>query len=75
MSKKGIHVVTNPSGGWSVRKSGASRASKSFGTQQDAIVYARTSARREAGELYIHGANGRIRERNSYAKDPFPPKG
>ncbi|MEQ9568321.1 MAG: DUF2188 domain-containing protein, partial [Pseudomonadales bacterium] len=26
-------------------------------------------------ELYIHGKDGRIRERNTYGKDPFPPRG
>ncbi|MDE0092409.1 MAG: DUF2188 domain-containing protein, partial [Oligoflexia bacterium] len=26
-------------------------------------------------ELSIHGRNGRIREKNSYGSDPFPPKG
>jgi hypothetical protein len=25
--------------------------------------------------LYIHGQDGRIRERNSYGNDPYPPKG
>lgn len=75
MSKKGTHVVTNPNGGWSVRKSGASRASKIFGTQNEAVQYARSSAKKALGELYIHGEDGRIRERNSYGQDPFPPKG
>lgn len=26
-------------------------------------------------ELFIHGTNGRIRGRNSYGNDPYPPKG
>ncbi|MCI5039252.1 MAG: DUF2188 domain-containing protein [Donghicola eburneus] len=25
--------------------------------------------------MLIHGENGRIRERNTYGNDPFPPKG
>jgi len=75
MSKHATHVVTNPGGGWSVRKSGATRASRNFETQREAITYARSSARHSHGELYIHRTDGRIRERNSYGPDPYPPRG
>jgi hypothetical protein len=75
MPIKGHHVVTNPDGGWSVRRSGAAKASKTFGTQRDAVDFARDQARRQNGELYVHGRNGQIRKRNSYGKDSFPPKG
>ncbi|CDZ49014.1 DUF2188 domain-containing protein [Neorhizobium galegae] len=74
MSKKGQHVVPNGDK-WSVRRAGASRASGTFGTQQEAIEKARDLAQSQGTELYIHGRDGRIRERNSYGKDPFPPKG
>ena len=74
MSKKGQHVV--PSGDkWSVRRAGASRASGTYGTQDEAIQKAKEIARNQGTELYIHGRDGRIRERNSYGNDPFPPKG
>ena len=74
MSKKSQHVV--PSGGkWSVRSAGAKRASGTFKTQQEAIKKAREKARREGAELYIHGRDGRIRERSSFGHDPHPPKG
>jgi hypothetical protein len=74
MSKKGQHVV--PSGGkWSVRSAGANRASGTFETQKEAIDSARKKARREGSELYIHGRDGRIRDRSSFGRDPFPPKG
>lgn len=29
----------------------------------------------QESELFIHGRNGRIRERDSYGNDQFPPKG
>ncbi|MCJ9671261.1 MULTISPECIES: DUF2188 domain-containing protein [unclassified Neorhizobium] len=74
MSKKGQHVVPNGDK-WSVRKAGASRASGTFGTQQEAIEKARDLARNQRTELYIHDRDGRIRERNSYGGDPFPAKG
>jgi hypothetical protein len=32
-------------------------------------------ARNRGGEHLTHGVNGQIRARNSYGKDPFPPKG
>lgn len=60
---------------WSVRRSGASRVSGVFETQREAIDRARELAQSQGGELYIHGRDGRIRERNSYGHDPFPPKG
>lgn len=74
MSKAGQHVVPN-GGGWSVRRAGASRASNTFATQDQAITRAREIARNQKTELYIHGKDGRIRERNSYGSDPHPPKG
>jgi uncharacterized protein DUF2188 len=62
MAKKSQHVV--PSGGkWKVRTAGASRASGTFETQQEAINRAREKARRDGTELYIHGRDGRIRDR------------
>jgi uncharacterized protein YdaT len=74
MSKKGQHVVPN-GGKWSVRRAGASRASGTFDTQREAVDKAKDLAKRQETELYIHGRDGRIRERNSYGRDPFPPRG
>ena len=74
MSTKGQHVL--PSGGkWRVVRSGASRASGMYETQHEAVEKARELARNQETELYIHGRDGRIRERSSYGRDPFPPKG
>ncbi len=74
MSKPGQHVV--PSGGkWSVRKAGASKASGTFTTQREAIDRATDIAKNQGTELFIHGRDGRIRERDSFGRDPFPPKG
>ena len=71
---KNQHVVPNGSG-WSVRSAGASRAAKTYPTQREAIDHARETAQKNKSELYIHGADGRIRERNSYGNDPHPPRG
>ncbi len=74
MSSKGQHVVPNK-GKWSVRRAGATRASGTYTTQQEAIDKAKDIAQNQRTELYIHGRDGRIRERNSYGNDPHPPKG
>ena len=74
MSKKGQHVV--PSGGsWVVKKAGASKATSTHSTQAEAVRVATKLAQNQKTELYIHGRDGRIRERNSFANDPHPPKG
>jgi uncharacterized protein YdaT len=74
MSKPGQHVVPNGSK-WSVRRAGASKASGTFDTQREAIDRARDVARNQKTELFIHGRDGRIRERDSYGNDRHPPKG
>lgn len=74
MSKKSTHVVPNKNDGWSVRKSGSSRASKVFDTKKDAIDYAKGQAKKEKSELYIHKKDGTISDKNSYGNDPCPPK-
>ncbi|QCG87697.1 DUF2188 domain-containing protein [Azospirillum sp. TSH100] len=71
---KGQHVVPNGSK-WSVRRAGALRASGIYDTQQEAINRAREMAQKQKTELYIHGRDGRIRDRISFGNDPYPPKG
>ena len=74
MSSKSLHVMPRD-GKWSVRRTGSSRASGIYDTQREAVEKARQMARNQHTELYIHGRDGRIRERNSYGGDPYPPKG
>jgi len=74
VTKAGQHVVPNGDR-WSVRRSGAAKASATFPTQAQAISKATEIARNQKTELYIHGRDGRIRERNSYGNDPHPPAG
>ncbi|MCU0886309.1 MAG: DUF2188 domain-containing protein [Beijerinckiaceae bacterium] len=73
MSIKGQHVVPNGSK-WSVRRTGATRASGTFATRQEAISKAKDLARAQRTELYIHGADGRIRERDSYSGEAMQRK-
>ena len=71
MAKNTRHVVPRQDA-WAVKKGGATRASKIFDTQADAIQYAREQARKESGELYVHRRDGTIRQRDSYGNDPNP---
>ncbi len=68
------HVVPR-NGNWAVQGAGNSRATSIHNTQAEAIDSARDIAQNQGTELFIHGTNGRIRERDSYGNDPFPPKG
>ncbi len=74
MAKNGQHVVPSANG-WSVKRAGATKASGIYATQSEAIDAATRIARNQKTELYVHGRDGRIRERNSYGNDPYPPKG
>lgn len=73
MVGKGQHVVPRK-GRWAVRKDGAERVTRHYDTQREAIDAAREFARNQRTEVYVHGQDGRIRERNSYGNDPFPQK-
>jgi len=74
MTKNSQHVFSNSKGGWDVRKSGSERASKHFDTQREAIQWAKIVAKNQKAELYVHGKDGKIREKNSYASHPRPLK-
>lgn len=71
---KNQHVVPRADG-WAVRGEGNQRDTSKHDTQAEAERAARTIAINQKAEVLIHGENGRIRERNSYGNDPFPPKG
>jgi len=74
MSGKNQHVVPRANE-WAVRGAGNSRDTSHHSTQAEARRAARDIAINQKSEVLIHGENGRIRERNSYGNDPFPPKG
>ena len=74
MTKKNQHVVPHKEG-WAVKAAGNQRATSIHPTQRSAVAQARDIARDQGSEMLIHGTNGRIRERNTYGKDPYPPEG
>jgi hypothetical protein len=71
--KKNVHVVPS-GGGWDVKIEGGSSA-RHFATQLEAMQEGRMLARRHQSEHIVHGRDGRIRQRDSYGRDPFPPRG
>jgi hypothetical protein len=75
MPKKGdVHVIPGDKG-WRVEVEGGSRASSTHENQAQAWDAARDMAKRNESEALLHGRNGKIRERNTYRRDPHPPKG
>lgn len=75
MSKKRNQHVVPHKDGWAVKPAGGDRASSVHDTQREAIDRARDIAQNQHSELFVHGRDGRIRERDSHGNDPFPPKG
>lgn len=72
---KNQHVTRHPDGGWQVKGAGNEKATARTHTQAEASSIARNIAINQKSEVFIHGENGRFRERNSYGNDPYPPKG
>lgn len=60
---------------WASIRDGASRVSKVFDTQAEAINYSRTLAIKEGSELRIQGKNGKFRQCDSHGNDPRKIKG
>ena len=74
MVGRNIHVVRKGDK-WQVPQEKAQRSSGNFQTQQEAFERAREIAIKNGQEVAIHGVDGRIREKHSYGRDPYPPKG
>ena len=70
---KNYHV-TPKDDKWQVKGEGNVKATYITNTQKEAIDKAIAISKNHFGELFIHGKNGRIRDRNSYGNDPCPPK-
>jgi Uncharacterized protein conserved in bacteria (DUF2188) len=76
MPKQGdVHVIQGNNGGWHVRIEGTARARSIHNTQADATKAGREIARRNRSELFVHGRDGKIRERSTFGHDPHRTKG
>lgn len=70
-----LHVV-QAGRGWRAVKGGAkTNTGTVYRTQRQAIMAGRAVSRKLGAELCIHGRDGKIRQKNSYGRDPFPPRG
>ena len=74
MAGKNQHVVPHPDG-WAVKGEGNQWATSVHRTQAEAEGAGREIALNNHSELLIHNKQGRIRQRNSYGNDPYPPTG
>lgn len=73
MGKKNVHVV--PAGnGWAVKQEGRVGPLSNHRTQGAAEAAGRKVAQAREGELVIHRPNGQIRDKDSYGRDPNPPR-
>ncbi|MDD3581688.1 MAG: DUF2188 domain-containing protein [Desulfobacca sp.] len=79
MAKKSYHVIPAPEGGWSVKKAGATRASKHFDSKAAAISWGRNVSQNQGTEFFIHKKDGTIEDtkdtiqiKESYGCDPNP---
>lgn len=68
------HVVARD-GGWAVKPEDGQRASSIHGAQGEAIDRGREVSRKRHSELFVHGRDGRIRERDSHGHALKSPKG
>ena len=69
------HVTRNQDGTWNVLGAGNKRVTSKHETQAKAIDVAKNIAKNQKSEVVIHGVDGKIRAKDSYGKDPHPPKG
>ena len=75
MAKKApVHVTTHKDG-WAVTREGNKRPSSVHPTQKEAAEAGRATAQRDKTELVVHGKDGQIRQKKTFGKDPYPPKG
>ncbi len=74
MKRNAQHVVPNTSGGWSVKKSGSTRATKNFKTKNEALNYGKKIAKSQHSSLVVHRKDGRILNSKNFSSTTSPPK-
>jgi len=73
-NSRNVHVVPVGSGKLAVKLPGNPVPVSAPGTQAQAINAATPLAISLGGDVVIHRRDGQIRDRDSYGKDPFPPR-
>ena len=74
MSKKRDYHVTPRDKGWAVIGDNAGRADSVHPNKKAAMDRGRQLSRKSGGELVDHGRDGKIRDKDSHGRDPFPPR-
>ena len=59
---------------WAVKGEGNTKVTKITKTQKEAINIARGIAKNQKSELIIQNTERKIRSKDSYGNDPYPPK-
>lgn len=75
MARSEHHVVSNPNGGWDVKRNGSSTAIIHTNTKQAAVQQGRILSKAESTEFIIHRRDGRFQSSDSHGNDPYPPRG
>ena len=73
MSGKNQHVVPYENK-WAIRGEGNSRVTSVFENKSEALQRGRSMASNQRSELVIHGRDGRIQDKDSFGRDPIPPR-
>ena len=66
------HVIPSQEGAWRVKRAGANRAISVHSTQREAFGKARELAKKDVGDVIVHGVDGTIRSSSTFGKDPYP---
>lgn len=74
MAKGKNQYVVPTKDGWGVKGEGNSKLTVKTDTKDQAKVIGTNIAKNQKSELTILGKNGQIQNKNSFGKDPFPPK-
>lgn len=72
--KRPVHTVKHGDG-WANKREGSPSVAKVYDTKKKAQEAGRDTAKKSRTEHVIHNKDGRIGEKNSYGRDPFPPPG
>ena len=67
-------VSPRDKGKWAVHGEGNAKDTKIFDTQKAAQDYAIDIAKNQKSEVIVQGKDGKIRSKDSYGNDPFPPR-
>lgn len=70
--KDDVHISKTTGSRWKVSQGGS--VVSTHNTQDRAIEAGRREAKQDRVDLVTHGRDGRIRSKDSYGRDPNPPR-